>query len=177
MGPRIFVVFLAVLAVIALLGFGLLEKSENSLAAGDAAPDKELQTLDGSGSGEIADYRGRWVLVNFWASWCEPCRAEAPALQEFYEAHRGDRLTVLGINLDDNREDANAFVERYGLSYPQLRDADGDELRDAYGMLGFPESFLVDPEGRLALIRRGSVSRGFLVSEVRPLLIGARTAS
>jgi cytochrome c biogenesis protein CcmG, thiol:disulfide interchange protein DsbE len=175
-GARALIVFLAVLAVLALLGFGLLEKSESSLAVGDRAPDKELQSLDGSGSGAIADYRGRWVLVNFWASWCEPCRAEAPALQTFHERH-SDRLVVLGINLDDNSEDASAFVERYGLTYPQLRDPDGDDRREAYGMVGFPESFLIDPEGQLALIRRGSVSAAFLDSEVVPLIRGGLTPS
>ena len=66
---------------------------------------------------------------------------------------------MLGINHDDLTDDAEAFVEEYGLTYPQLRDGDGDERSDALGMTGFPESFLVDPEGRLALIRRGPVTR------------------
>lgn len=177
MGARTLIVFLAVLAVIGLLGFGLLEKSESSLAVGDTAPDKELETLEGTGSGDIADYRGRWVLVNFWASWCEPCRQEAPALQAFYERHRDEGFVVLGINLDDNHEDASAFVRRYGLTYPQLRDADGDERQEAYGMVGFPESFLVDGDGKLALIRRGSVTPEFLKSEVAPLINGERAPS
>jgi cytochrome c biogenesis protein CcmG/thiol:disulfide interchange protein DsbE len=169
-GPRILIVFAAVIAVIALLGFGLLEKSESSLDLGDPAPDKELEALGGSGTGKIADYRGRWVLVNFWASWCDPCREEAPALQAFHKRHRADGFTVLGINLDDNRADARAFVEQYGLTYPQLRDADGSDRREAYGMIGFPESFLVDPDGNLALIRRGVVTPEFLEREVAPLI-------
>lgn len=167
---------MAVLAVIGLLAYGLLSEGEASLAVGDAAPDKELERLDGSGTQSLADYEGRWVLVNFWASWCEPCREEAPALEAFQREHGGPGFTVLGIDLDDASEDARAFVREYGLTYPQLRDGDGRERRDAYGMTGFPESFLVDPEGEIALIRRGPVSAELLREEVAPL-IGADPGS
>ena len=153
-----FAATLAVLAFIGLLGFGLLTKGGNSLAIGDPAPDKTLPYLDGSGEGNIADYQGKWVLVNFWASWCEPCREEAPALERFYRTNRAGGLVVLGVNLDDASRDAKAFVAEFGLTYPQLRDGDGRERRDAYGMTGFPESFLVDPEGDIALLRRGLCS-------------------
>ena len=130
MGVRTFIVFMLVLAVLGLLGYGLLSKGEEALAVGDPAPDKELSTLDGTDTASLADYRGKWVLVNFWASWCEPCRNEAPALDDFHHAHP-NRFTVLGINLDDNTDDATDFVEKYGLTYPQLRDGDGRERRDA----------------------------------------------
>ena len=164
---------MAVLAVLGLLGYGLLSRGEKALAVGDPAPDKELATLDGSGTASLADYRGRWLLLNFWASWCEPCRSEAPALQVFHERNSQNRFTVLGINLDDASDDAQGFVEKYALGYPQLRDGDGRERREAYGMTGFPESFLVDPEGRIALIRRGPVDARYLEQSVAPLIVGA----
>lgn len=170
MGARTLVVFLVVLAVLGLLGYGLLSKGEEALAVGDSAPDKELSTLDGSASGSLEDYRGKWVLVNFWASWCEPCRDEAPALEALHREHAADGFRVVGVNLDDATDDAQAFVERYGLSYPQLRDGDGRERRDAYGMTGFPESFLIDPDGRLALIRRGPVDEEYLSRYVEPMI-------
>jgi cytochrome c biogenesis protein CcmG/thiol:disulfide interchange protein DsbE len=170
MSARTFVVVIGVLGVIGLLGYGLLSKGGDTIAVGDPAPDKELSELGGDGSGEIADYRGRWVLVNFWASWCAPCRSEAPALETFQRQHSPEGFTVLGINLDDTSDDAIAFVRRYGLTYPQLRDGDGSDRRDAYGMTGFPESFLVDPAGKLAVIRRGPVDQRYLAEQVAPLI-------
>jgi cytochrome c biogenesis protein CcmG, thiol:disulfide interchange protein DsbE len=170
MSARTFVVVIGVLAVIGLLGYGLLSKGGDTIAVGDSAPDKELSVLGGDGSGEIEDYRGSWVLVNFWASWCAPCRSEAPALESFQRQHSPEGFTVLGINLDDTSDDAIAFVRRFGLTYPQLRDGDGSDRRDAYGMTGFPESFLVDPAGKLALIRRGPVDERYLAEQVAPLI-------
>jgi hypothetical protein len=80
---------------------------------------------------------------------------------------------VLGIDLDDAIDDARGFVAKYGLTYPQLRDGDGRERRDAYGMTGFPENFLVNPQGNLALIHRGPVTEAFLDDEVAPLIAKA----
>jgi cytochrome c biogenesis protein CcmG/thiol:disulfide interchange protein DsbE len=170
MSAKAFAVFIAVLAIVGLLGYGVLSKGESTLAIGDAAPDKVLPTLEGQGTGSIAAHRDRWVLVNFWASWCEPCRQEAPALEALQQRRGGAGFTVLGIDLDDATGDARRFVEEYGLSYPQLRDGDGRERRDAYGMTGFPENFLVDPEGNIALIRRGPVTEQYLRDHVEPLI-------
>jgi cytochrome c biogenesis protein CcmG/thiol:disulfide interchange protein DsbE len=175
-GAKTFVIVMVVVAVIGLLGFGLASKGESTIAIGDAAPDKELPRLDGSGTGRIADYRGQWVLVNFWASWCEPCRAEAPLLERFWRANRARRVIVLGIDLDDATDDARDFVDEFRLTYPQLRDGDGRERRDAYGMTGFPESFLVDPQGRLAAIRRGPVEERVLREEIQPMIDGQPSA-
>ena len=169
MNARSFVVLIAVLALVGLLGFGLLSKGSANIDVGEPVPDGALPQLDGSGSGEIADYRGRWVLVNFWASWCQPCRAESPALERFHRRYRGEGFTVLGIDTRDLSDDGRAFVERYGISYPQLRDGDGDRSRD-FGTTGLPESFLVDPRGRLALLRRGPVDDSYLHRYVAPLL-------
>jgi cytochrome c biogenesis protein CcmG/thiol:disulfide interchange protein DsbE len=159
--------FLAVLAVVGLLGFGLLSKGKANIAVGDPVPDKTLPHLEGGGEGSIADYRGRWVLVNLWASWCEPCRAEAPVLEGFANSHPG--MTVLGINVQDNSDDALAFVRDHHLTYPQLRSV-GDERSEAFGSTGVPENFLVDPSGHLALIWRGVVDRQFLDEQVAPLI-------
>jgi cytochrome c biogenesis protein CcmG, thiol:disulfide interchange protein DsbE len=172
MSARTLAVFLAVLALLGLLAYGVLSEGGDSIAVGDQAPDKPLQVLGGDGEQTLADYRGQWVLLNFWASWCVPCRDEAPELEAFQKQHGGDSFTVLGVDLDDNTGDASEFVSKFGLTYPQLRDGDGRERRDAYGMTGFPENFLVDPQGNLALIHRGQVTQDFLDGQVAPLITG-----
>jgi len=162
-------VSIGVLAVIGLLGYGLLTKGEEALAIGEPIPDTELATLDGEGTGSVSDYRGEWVLVNVWASWCDPCREESPALQRFYEEHRDQNFTVLGIDSRDVSSEGLAFVEEFGLTYPQLHDSEGD-VPDDYGMTGFPESFLIDPEGNVALARSGPVTGAYLEEAIAPLI-------
>jgi len=128
-----------------------------------------LPKLEGRDDGSLASYRGRWVLVNFWASWCPPCREEAPALEEFQEQHADGEFTILGIDSGDLGDDGRAFVDRYGISYPQLHDGQGNAADD-YGTSGFPETFLVDPRGRLRLIWKGPLTLGELNDEVAPLI-------
>ena len=170
MSARALIAFLAVLAVIGLLGFGLLSKGEAKIAIGDPVPDKVLPNLEGGGTGSIADYRGRWVLVNLWASWCGPCQGEAPDLESYSRKH--PKMTVLGINVQDNSEDALKFAREHRLTYPQLRSV-GDERSEAFGSTGVPENFLVDPSGHLALIWRGVVDEDFLEERVTPMIGGA----
>ena len=169
MSARAFAATLAALALVGLLGFGLISKGSASIALGDQAPDAELPRLDGGGTGSLADFEGKWVLVNFWASWCTPCRDESPALQRFHERH-SDEVVVLGIDTQDLTTDATRFVEEFDLSYPMLRDPDTESpLSDEYGATGLPESFLVDPEGRIELICRGPLTARDLDDLVLPL--------
>jgi cytochrome c biogenesis protein CcmG, thiol:disulfide interchange protein DsbE len=170
---RAFSIFIAVLAVIALLGFGLIAKGDDALAVGEDAPQAELPALGGSGSGSIADYRGQWVLVNVWASWCDPCREEAPDLQRFYERHRPDGFEVLGIDTQDATDAALAFAEEFELTYPQLHDGSGDFAKDELHTTGVPENFLVDPEGKIAFVQRGPVDAEILESQIAPLIEGS----
>jgi cytochrome c biogenesis protein CcmG/thiol:disulfide interchange protein DsbE len=169
---RSLLAFVAVCAVIALLGYGLLSKGEAKIAVGDPVPDKELPVLGGTGQGSIAEYRGHWVLVNLWASWCVPCRQEAPVLDHFARRYRKDDVSVLGIDVQDNSDDALAFLREFEVEYPQLRSV-GDERSSAFGSTGVPENFLVDPKGNLALIWRGPVDEEFLRRSVVPIFEGA----
>lgn len=173
MSFRSVIAVLGVLAVVGLLVFGLASKGASGLTIGDPVPTEPLPRLGGGGSQSLADYRGRWVLVNFWASWCPPCRAEAPALEEFHRRLGGSGFTVLGINSRDLSDDGRAFVHRYGLSYPQLRDADGDVSHD-YGTTGLPESYLVDPRGTVRLHSVGEVDEEYLRDKIEPLLPGGK---
>lgn len=169
MSVRSSIAVLAVLAVVGLLVFGLVSKGSSGVALGEAAPNSPLPRLGSGGEGSLAEYRGRWVLVNFWASWCEPCKEEAPVLERFQRQHGGPGFTVLGIDSRDLTSDGLDFVRRYGLSYPQLRDGDGAAAHD-FGTTGVPENFLVDPRGKVRLLVRGPVDEEYLQSNVAPFL-------
>jgi thiol-disulfide isomerase/thioredoxin len=166
---RTLAVFLAVLAVIGLLSYGLVAKDEGSLAVGDEVPSAELEALEPGGPGSLADLRGKWVLVNVWASWCGPCRDEAPALQRFYERHRAKDFEILGIDTQETSIDGQGFVDDYGLTYPQLHDGDG-EYADDLKTKGVPENFLVDPDGNLAYLQPGPVNEEILDKQIAPMI-------
>lgn len=169
MKARPLLAILAACAVVGLLTYGLLSKGGAKISVGDRVPDRQLPVLNGPGQGDIAEHRGEWVLVNLWASWCGPCHQEAPALESFYRRHRKDGVTVLGINVQDNEDDALSFLREFHLTYPQLRSV-GAERSEAFGAGGVPENFLVDPRGRLALIWRSPVDEQILSEQFDPLI-------
>lgn len=160
---------LAVLAVVGLLVYGLVSKGSSRVAVGEQAPSSTLPQLEGGGEGSLAQYRGRWVLVNFWASWCVPCKQEAPTLEEFQQRHGGPKFTVLGIDTRDLTDDGRSFAKQYELSYPQLRDGDGSAAH-SYGTTGVPENFLVDPNGIVRWETPGPVDEQYLHDQVEPFL-------
>lgn len=112
---------------------------------GKLAPTFSLPGLDG-GRVASADYRGKVYVVNFWASWCVPCREEAPHLQSFYERWSADGVGVVGIVYNDRQDRALAFRDEFGLSFPQVMDPDGRAAID-FGVFGVPETYVVDDRG------------------------------
>jgi cytochrome c biogenesis protein CcmG, thiol:disulfide interchange protein DsbE len=153
-------------ALVALLVYGLVAVGESTtiddaVARGErpAAPSRPLPRLDG-GQGSLADFRGRPVVLNFWASWCEPCEAEAPALKRAQAQLQRVGGTVLGVTVQDATPDSRAFAKEHGLRFPSLRDVDG-ELGKDYGRTGVPETFVIDRRGRVAAISRGQVDDEF----------------
>jgi cytochrome c biogenesis protein CcmG/thiol:disulfide interchange protein DsbE len=115
---------------------------------GQDAPDYTLKTLDGS-TLTLSKLRGQPVLINFWASWCEPCRAEMPEIVRAYEAYKADGLVVLAINMtfEDSLPEAQAFVKEFHMPFPVLLDDTGAVARDAYRLPVLPMSFFVDRKG------------------------------
>lgn len=136
-----------------------LVASHHYPAAPQAA--RRLQVLGATGGSSLASYRGTVVVLNFWASWCEPCRVEAPLLQRAQQTLRAHRATVLGVSYLDASPDSQAFVRRYHLTYPELRDTDGEFAR-AYGTNQLPESFIVDRFGHVVAISRGEIGQSFV---------------
>jgi cytochrome c biogenesis protein CcmG/thiol:disulfide interchange protein DsbE len=145
----------AVVGLLALLvwkiAYGNNHGAAGALAKGEHpfAPTFTLSRLDAAGGTvSIEDLKGRPVVVNFWASWCIPCKDEAPALQKTYEKYRSQGLVVLGVDAQDFRQDAKRFVKRFGITYPIVHDGSGSTL-GKWGVTGFPETFFVDRSGRL----------------------------
>lgn len=133
------------------LAFGNGNGAAGSLAKGEnpVAPAFTLTRLDAAGGTlSLASLKGKPVVVNFWASWCVPCKDEAPELQKTYEQYRAQGLVVLGVDAQDFRQDARRFMKRFGLTYPVVYDGRGSTL-GKWGVTGFPETFFVDREGRL----------------------------
>src|SRR5829696_3951724 len=132
-------VILAAALLVALLAYGVASRRpdtsiDEAIAAGERveAPTARLPVLGRGGEGSLADYRGKVVVLNFWASWCKPCTEELPLLEKTHKAISGRGALVLGANYQDVSDSALGFVRRFGLTYPSLRDRDG-EWADRYG--------------------------------------------
>lgn len=122
---------------------------------GRAAPNFRLQSPDG-GVSTLDSFRGKYVLLNFWASWCGPCRGETPDLQALSE-RQSAKLTVLGVNQQEDAAAAKQFMAQFNLSYPIVLDSSGD-VSQAYRVSGLPMSFLIDPDGVVKKIYVGRIS-------------------
>ena len=109
------------------------------------APDFTAQTVDGK-TVRLSDLKGRVVMLDFWTSWCPPCRREAPTLAEVYREYQGKNVEFIGVAIWDDPEDVSRFVESFDISYPNLVDARG-RIGISYGVIGIPEKFFIDPNG------------------------------
>lgn len=133
----------------------------------------------GSTSGErrkLDDLKGRVVVVNVWGSWCEPCEAEAPLISEIHNAlQKTGEGQVLGVTHIDPSEKSLAFVREYGLTFPSVRDVE-DELYDAFGGTGTPETYVLDREGRVAAVSRGVITPEFANEALAAVGVKARVS-
>jgi cytochrome c biogenesis protein CcmG/thiol:disulfide interchange protein DsbE len=127
------------------------------------APDagRSLPVLGGSGERSLVSLRGKVVVLNFWASWCEPCQVEAPLLQRAQSQLERHGATVLGVTYLDASPDSESFVRRYHLTYPNLRDNNG-AFAHSYGTDQLPESFIVDRHGDIVALSRGEIGQAFI---------------
>lgn len=150
---------------------GNLSKKANS---GDrpAAPDFSLERLDRDGELQLSALRGKVVVLNVWASWCVPCKEEAPFLEQVWRSNRDRGVVVLGLDAKDFRADARRFADRYGLTFPLVYDGPGDVI-DGYGVTGFPETFVIDGEGRVVRAFVGAVNGEEERAELRSAIEGA----
>jgi cytochrome c biogenesis protein CcmG/thiol:disulfide interchange protein DsbE len=128
-----------------------------------------LPKLDGGGDVKLASYRGKVVVLNFWASWCPPCKQEAPILSRWQKRLTPSGGTIVGVDVLDVSSDAERFIADHGLDFPHLRDQDGSRLK-SFEVVGYPETIVLDRKGRIAATSRGVVDDKFFEMKVRPLL-------
>ena len=146
-----------VVLLFGLLVWSLVAKEGDALAIGSDAPDFTLERLDEEGELTLSSLRGKAVVLNFWASWCIPCKEEAPVLETLWQAHRDRGLVVVGLDAKDFRRDARSFAERFDLTFPLVYDGPGDTVTP-YGVTGFPETFVIDREGKVVDSLAGSIA-------------------
>jgi len=152
-----------VMLLLILLSWSLLTDEGGDLAAAAArgerpqAPDFTLERLDRRGDLTLSSLQGKAVVLNVWASWCIPCKEEAPYLEQVWRENRKRDLVVVGVDAKDLREDARRFMKRFGLTFPIVYDGPADVVRE-YGVTGFPETFVLDREGRVVEAFAGAVN-------------------
>ncbi len=165
-------------ALVALLAFGISSQGpsssiDNQLARGVRPVAPELRTrlpvLGSSRHESLAAFRGKVVVMNVFASWCTPCLAEAPILEQAERRIAHYNATVVGITYDDNTSDSEQFVHQHHLSYPVLRDVTGN-FSSAWGVNGVPETFVISRDGRIVAARRYQLDGQWLKSTLSSVL-------
>jgi peroxiredoxin len=135
---------------------------------GSVAPGFTVQGLDGS-THTLADYGGKVVVLNFWATWCIPCRAEIPDLEHEARVHKADQLVILGMDWKEPVTAVKDFTTELGTTYPMLLDGDG-RVYDAYHVSALPTTFVVDRKGHIKKMRLGIASRDEIEAEIKDAL-------
>lgn len=129
---------------------------EVGLQAGMVPPDFELETLEGE-TVRLSDLKGQKVIVNFWATWCPPCRAEIP---DFIEVYEKEDVEILAVNMEEtknNLEMVEEFVEEFEMPFPVLKDEEGD-LMEEYRVVAFPTSYMIDSNGHIQFVAMGAMT-------------------
>lgn len=155
---------------IVFLGARLIQANRSELRASGGAPPFTFTTFDGE-TISLSDLQGKGVVLNFWASWCDPCREEAVLLEESWQAEKDNGIVFLGLDYLDQEPAALAYLEQYGVTYPNGPDLRSEAAR-RYGIKGVPETFFIDPEGKIVEIIIGPIvnpaKMSQLLDKIRP---------
>jgi peroxiredoxin len=156
------------LAALSLAGCSLPGAGSTPSADGSTAPGFTVTGLDGA-THRLADYRGKVVVLNFWATWCIPCRAEMPDLEHEARVHRGDPVAILGMDWKEPAATVRDFTSELRTSYTMLLDSDGHAY-DAYHVSALPTTFIINRQGHIKKMRLGIASRDEIEAEIKDAL-------
>jgi cytochrome c biogenesis protein CcmG/thiol:disulfide interchange protein DsbE len=156
-----------VVGLLALLTWGLRARAGGPLQSGPA-PDFSLVTFEGE-TLTLSDLRGQVVIINFWASWCPPCRDEAPYLEATWRKYRDRGVVFIGVDYVDAEPNALAYIAEFGITYPNGPDI-GQKIARSYRIEGVPETFYVDKQGQLRGVHIGPLTPPILDDKIEELL-------
>ncbi len=168
LGLSTILIIAAVVSVIVVIGIAFM-RSQQAQPQDEMAPDFTLTTFDGE-TIQLSELRGQVVILNFWASWCGPCRAEAAALEAVWQQYRDRGVIVLGVAYADDPDDSLAFINEFGMTYPAGPDVGTTISQDLYHIQGVPETFIIDRQGSVVKFILSTVDEAMLRAEIEPLL-------
>ncbi|MDX1601006.1 MAG: redoxin domain-containing protein [Anaerolineales bacterium] len=148
-----------------------LSQQLGTLEVGSEAPEFSLQSVAGE-SVELSSYRGQVVFLNFWATWCGPCRVEMPTLQTYYDRYRDEGFTVFGVNAGEDQAQVEAFQQELGITFPLLLDPD-ERIQRRYRVRAYPTSILIDRQGKIAKVHFGILTEEQLGEYLAELEVGS----
>lgn len=177
MRRRVVLFVLVAVPLLALLGYGFTRDAKEipSPLIARAAPSFTLPRFDG-GVIALESQRGKVVFLNFWASWCVPCRAETPALERAWLSYRDRSVVFVGVSIQDKDEDARAFLREFRITYANVQDISGKVAID-YGVWGIPETFIIDRDGRITYKHVGALGRATVTAKIDEALRGIVSTS
>ena len=173
---RLVITFLIIAPILALLAFGFSRDAKyiTSPLLAKAATPFTVTLFDGNKI-TLEDLRGKAVFLNFWASWCTPCRAEAHDLEAAWQKVKDKNMIFLGVALQDSDKASKEFLKEFNVTYPNGRDESGKIAVD-YGTWGIPESFFIDPQGRITYKHVGGIRAALVLSKLEEAAKGIASA-